>query len=52
MSVQEQSKLQEFRSQLFVLFPLLTTILLFIVIEITDINIFKIYNTASTDTCV
>ena len=52
MSMQEQSKLKEFCSQLLVLFPLLTTILLFIVTEITDKNIFKIYSTANTNTYV
>ena len=52
MSMQEESKLKEFCSQLLVIFPLLTTILLFIVIEITDKNIFKIYNRENTNTCV
>jgi len=54
MSMQEQSKLKEFSSQLLVLFPLLSTIhvLLFFVIEITNKNIFKIYNRANTNTYV
>lgn len=52
MSMQEESKLKEFCSQLLVLFPLLTTILIFIVIEITHKNIFKIYNRANTNTYV
>jgi len=50
MSMHEESKLREFCSQLLVLFPLLTTILIFI--EITHKNIFKIYNRANTNTYV